>query len=208
MTAPSKYRKPWPMRWIVLAIVIFVPLYTWLTLRYRRPGRAFQPYQDMRDRADVVRLLKAGYRRVAIDASRPEEPARAALPTFPAVGGLPADLKKTLLETPLLPLEIESVSAAPAASAAIDYTIGLTYTLSDNKRQLSGAHLYERPGESTRPGEIVVVADFERLDGGLLARTREGFALLTVPPGTLKPGTYQVTLVGERASRSWTLTVR
>ncbi len=86
--------------------------------------------------------------------------------------------------------------------SAIEYPIGMTYTLPDNKRQLSGAHLYEREGE------IVIVADFERLDGGLLARTREDSALLTVPPGALRPGAYRVIVVGERASREWTLRVR
>ena len=203
MTAARKDRKPWPMKWIVLAIALFVPAYTYLTLHYRRPGPAFRPYQDMRDRADVVRLLKAGYRRVAIDARRPAESSPGTGPSMsPAPGGLPDELSKTLVESPLLPLEIDSVSAAPTAVSGIDYQIGLTYTLPDNKRQLSGAHLYERAGE------IVIVADFERLDGGLLARTREGFALLTIPPGSLKPGTYRVTLVGERTSRSWTLRVR
>jgi hypothetical protein len=191
------------MKWIVLAIILFIPLYTWLTLHYRRPGPAFRPYQDMRDRADVVRLLKAGYRRVAIEASRPaEEPAGARTPALPAPGGLPEELKKTLIESPLLPLQIDAVSADSTASSAIDYRIGLIYTLADNKRQLSGAHLYERAGE------IVVVADFERLDGGLLARSRQGYALLTVPPGSIQPGTYRVTLVGERTSRLWTLNMR
>ena len=35
---------------------------------------SYPDYQDLRDRTDVVRLLKAGYHRVAIDAQRP--PAR------------------------------------------------------------------------------------------------------------------------------------
>lgn len=203
MTADRKDRKPWPMKWIVLSILIFIPIYTFLTLHFRRPGRAFNPYQDLRDRTDVVRLLKAGYRRVAVDATRPAEALPdAGLAAVPAPGGLPKDLGTTLVETPLLPLEIARVSAAPSASSAIDYPIGLAYTLGDNKRQLSGAHLY------VREGEVVIVADFERLGGELLARTREGYALLTVPPGTLKPGTYTVTAVGERTSRSWTLRVR
>ena len=203
MTAARKDRKPWPMKWIVLAIVLFVPVYTWLTLHYRRPGPAFRPYQDMRDRADVVRLLRAGYQRVAIEALRPAELIpQAAFATSPAPGGLPEELRKTLVESPLLPLEIESVSATPTAVSAIEYPIGMTYTLPDNNRQLSGAHLYEREGE------IVIVADFERLDGGLLARTREDSALLTVPPGALRPGAYRVIVVGERASREWTLRVR
>ena len=203
MPVPSRTRQPWPMKWVVLVTVLVIGVYTYLTLHFRRPGPAFRPYQDMRDRADVIRLLKAGYHRVSIEASRPAE----AIPpsgvaTSPAPGGLPEELRKTLVETPLLPLEIDSVSAAPTAVSGIDYPIGLAYTIPDNKRQLSGAHLYEREGE------IVIVADFERLDSGLLARTRDGTALLQVPPGSLKPGKYRVVLVGERASRSWTLTVR
>ena len=203
MTAPRKDRKPWPMKWIVLAILLFIPVYTYLTLHYRRPGPAFRPYQDMRDRADVIRLLKAGYHRVAIDASRPADLATpAGAQTMPAPGGLPDELRKTLVESPLLPLEISAVAASPTAVSGIDYPIAITYTLPDNKRQLSGAHLYEREGE------IVIVADIERLDGGLMARTREGTALLQVPPGSLRPGTYRVVLVGERSSRQWTLTIR
>jgi hypothetical protein len=191
------------MKWIVLSILVFIPLYTFLTLHYRRKGPAFQPYQDMRDQADVLRLLHAGYQRIAVEASRPVDSVKTeADPTSPAPGGLPSALKGTLIESPLLPLTIESVSASPTAISAIDYQIGLTYTLADNKRQLSGAHLYERNGE------IVIVPDFERLGGGLLARWRDGTALITVPPGSLRPGTYRVTLVGERESRSWSLRVR
>jgi hypothetical protein len=203
MPAARKERKPWPMKWIVAAILVFIPAYTYLTLHYRKVGPAYSPYQDMRDRADVIRLLKAGYQRVALEASRPAErmPAGAAQ-SMPAPGGLPDELRKTLVESPLLPLEVNSVSAAPGAVSGIDYTVVVDYTIPDNKRQLSGAHLYEKPGE------IVIVADFERLAGGLLSRTREGSALLDIPPGSLRPGTYRVTVVGERASRSWTLTVR
>jgi hypothetical protein len=203
MPAERKVRKPWPMKWIALSILVFIPVYTYLTLHYRRPGPAFNPYRDMRDRADVIRLLKAGYQRVSVDASRPVEDAHEASgPTSPAPGGLPEDLRTTLVESPLLPLEVKTVSAAPTAVSGIDYQITLGYTIPDNKRQLSGAHLY------LKPGEIVIVPDFERLAGELLARTREGSALLDVPPGSLRPGTYHVTLVGERASRSWTLRVR
>jgi hypothetical protein len=191
------------MRWIVVSILVFIPLYTYLTLHYRRPGPAFNPYRDMRDRADVIRLLKAGYQRIAIDASRPaEDIAGGGGATSPAPGGLPDELRRTLVETPLMPLEITSASAAPSAVSGIDYDIDLAYTIPDNKRQLSGAHLYEKPGE------IVIVADFEPLAGGLLSRTRDGSAILDIPPGSLRPGTYRVTLVGERASRRWTLRVR
>ena len=202
MPAPRKDRKPWPMKWVVLAIALFVPLYTYLTLHFRRKDPAFVPYQDMRDRADVIRLLHAGYQRVSVDASRPAEPIGSGDPTLPAPGGLPPELAKTLIESPLLPESIDSVCAERTAASAIDYQIGLTYTLPDNRRQLSGAHLYEHGTD------LVIVADFERLGGELLARTREGNALITIPPGSMRPGTYRVTLVGERESRSWSLLVR
>jgi hypothetical protein len=202
MPDTRKDRKPWPMRWIVLAIIVFIPIYTFLTLHFRRKDPAFVPYQDMRDRADVIRLLNAGYQRVAVDASRPAEAFGPGDPAVPAPGGLPAALAKTLIESPLLPESVDSVSAERTAASAIDYRIGLTYTLADNKRQLSGAHLYERGSE------LVIVADFERIGGDLLARTREGNALITIPPGSIKPGTYRVTVVGERESRTWSLVVR
>jgi hypothetical protein len=202
MPAPIKDRKPWPMKWVVLAIVVFIPVYTFLTLHFRRKDPAFVPYQDMRDRADVIRLLGAGYQRVTADATTPAEPIGPGDAASPAPGGLPPALAKTLVESPLLPQSIDSVSADRTAASAIDYRIGLTYTLADNKRQLSGAHLYERGGD------LVIVADFERLGGGLLSRTRQGTALITIPPGSIKPGTYRVTLVGERESRSWSLRVR
>ena len=70
-----------------------------------------------------------------------------------------------------------------------------------NKRQLAGAELY------VRDDLITLVPTFEQLDGGLLARTRESVVLVTVPPGTLRPGTFKVTLVGERTSRTWSLQV-
>jgi hypothetical protein len=203
MPAARKDRKPWPMKWIVVAILVFIPIYTYLTLHYRRPDRPFNPYRDMRDRADVIRLLKAGYHRVALEATRPVDEVRGGGdPSMPAPGGLPEELGKTLVESPLLPLEINSVSASPTAVSGIDYSVVLNYTIPDNKRQLSGAHLYEKPGE------IVIVADFEKLAGSLLSRTRDGSALLDIPPGSLRPGEYRVTLVGERSSRSWTLRVR
>jgi hypothetical protein len=60
MPAAPNERKLWPMKWIVVAIVAVIVPYTFLTLRYRRPGKAFEPYADMKDRANTMRLLSAG----------------------------------------------------------------------------------------------------------------------------------------------------
>lgn len=204
MPPPLKERKPWPMKWIVLAIIVVIVPYTFLTLRYRKPGPAFRPYQDMQDRANVMRLLAAGYQRITLAAQRPADPVRAAAAATvaPAAGGLPSGLRSTLVQAPLLPTEILGVSAAPTASAKSDYPIQFTCTLPDNKQQLAGAELYVR-GE-----EIVITPDFERLRGGLQSRSRENVILLTVPGGSLKPGRYHVTVVGQQGSRAWTLQVK
>ena len=192
------------MKWVVLAILLFLVPYTFLTLHYRKPGPAYRPYEDMKNRANTGRLLSAGYQRITLAAERPADP-RAAGSTatvLAAAGGLPAELRTTLVEQPLLPAEILNVSAAPATSTRAAYPIQFTCTAPDNKQQLSGAELYLR-GE-----EILITPDFELLTGGLLARTRENLVFLTIPPGALKPGRYRVTLAGKNSSRTWSLQVQ
>ena len=191
------------MKWIVLAIILSIGVYTFLNLRYRKSERAFRPYQDNRNRANVHRLLEAGFQRIALEADLPADPmapgstARAT----PVLPGLPSGLRDTLVELPQLPAEIISVTAAPAVSAMFAYPIGVKCSLPDNKQQLAGADLYVR-GE-----ELVVTPNFEHLAGGLLARSRERVIRLTVPAGTLKPGDYHVILVGTHSSQAWTLHV-
>jgi hypothetical protein len=204
MPAAPKQRQPWPLKWIVVAILLVIVPYTILTLRYRKPGPAFQPYEDMKNRANVSRLLSAGYRRVPLSAQRPADGARPAGGAIvsPTAGGLPGELKTTLVEPPLLPVEILSVAAAARASAHQPYQIHLTCSLPDDRQQLGGAELY------LRGDQLIVTPTFERVGGQLLTRTRQTVALLTVPPGTLAPGRYQVLLVAARASRTWPLDVK
>ncbi len=191
------------MKWIVLAIVVSLVLYTYLTLHFRKAGPAFRPYADIKDHANTVRLLDAGYQRITVEAELPADPAPAgpAAAVSSASAGLPAALRDTLIDQPKLPAEIVSVSAAPSVNSLFTYAIGFRCTLPDNKQQLAGAELY------VRGGEIIVAPDFDRLAGGLLSRTRENLIRLTVPAGALKPGQYHVTLVGARASKAWTLQV-
>ncbi len=191
------------MKWIVLAIVVVIVPYTFLTLYYRKPGPAYRPYQDAQERANVVRLLSAGYQRITLAAQRPADPIRnpAAAPTTSILGGLPSELVSTLVQKPLLPADILAVTAAPSVGAQQPYAIQFTCTMPDNKQLLAGAELY------VKENDIVITPDFELLTGGLLSRSRESVILLTVPAGSLKPGTYQVKLAGQRSSRAWTLQV-
>ena len=196
-------RRPWPMKWIIIVIIAIIVPYTFLTLRYRKPGPAFEPYDDIKKQANVSRLLEAGYRRIAIAAQRFADgaPARGGASISAVTGGLPADLRRTLVEVPLLPVEIMSVTAAATATTLQPYAIQFTCALPDNKQQLSGAELF------VRGANIVITPTFEPT-GGLQARTPRAEVLLTVPAGVIAPGSYTLTLVAERASQSWPLEVK
>lgn len=192
------------MKWIALAILVVIVPYTAIRWHYRKPNRAFEPYADMKNQANTMRLLSAGFQRITLDADRPADPLRQtdSAPISAAPGGLPEILATTLVEAPDLPENILVVSAAPGVNAMFAYPIGVTCTTLDNGHQLAGAHLY------IRNDEMFVVPLFEKLDGALLARSRETFARLTVAPGALKPGRYRATVIGARSSKSWTFEVR
>lgn len=196
-------RKPWPMKWVVLAIVALIVPYTFLTLHYRKPGPAFRPYEDTKNRANTVRLLSAGYQRVTLGLHHPADLVRggAAAEVAAATGGIPTGLETALIDQPLLPVSIDAVKAAGATGATEPYPIQFTCTLADNKAQLTDGFLYHRGTE------LIVVPTLEKLAGGLLVRNRDNTVVLTVPGGTLQPGKYTVTLVGAHASRRWTLQV-
>jgi len=199
----GRANRPWPLKWVAVVIVLVIVPYTIITLRYRKPGHAFEPYQDIKDRANVMRLLNAGFQRVAVDAEIPADAVRIGSPAAVtnAPGGLPKELRDTLVEVPLLPVDIESVRAPATANTLFPYEFLFTCVMPDNKHQLGGAELY------VRNNEIVITPDFEKLTGDLISRSKEKAILLTVPAGALKPGQFRVTLVGQKASRTWTLQV-
>ncbi len=193
------------MKWIVIAILAVIIPYTYITLRYRKPGKAFEPYHDMKERAQTVRLLSAGFQRVSLKAElpvdvSPSRPAGAAVSRAP--GGLPQILQDTLLDKPLLAAEIDDVHAAPVANTLLGYTIELRYTQPDHHQHLGGAEAY------LQGDEIWIAPELEKLHGDLLARNRQNAVRLTFPAGSLKPGTYRVTALGTNSSRAWTLQVK
>lgn len=190
------------MKWVVAAIILFIGGYTYLTLHFRKPGHDYRPYEDMKNRANTLRLLDAGYRRVQLTAERPAEPLGLHNTTVPAPGGLPSALGSTIVSQPQLPAEIINAYAAETAASGAPYPIEFRCTVPDDKQQLAGAELY------LKGDEIVITPDFELLAGGLQTRSRETLVLLTVPAGILKPGSYHAVLVGATASRSWLVRVK
>ena len=206
MSAQLPSRRPWPLKWIVVAIVVFIVPYTWLTLKYYKPGKPYEPYEDNKNRANVGRLLDAGYQRIEAAAERPADPGRLGIAATAHVdltlGGLPDLLGKTLVEPPLLPQEFDAVSAPAEVGAQMAYRISFNCVLPDNKRQFAGADLY------LREHSIVIVPRFETIPPDLLARTNQSPVVITVPAGALKPGQYTLTLAATKRSRQWSLEVR
>ena len=196
------------MKWVVLAILAFVVLYTGIMLFFRKPGRAYEPYQNAKEQATVARLEAAGYKPVSATLSRPADPsrARAALGSalaepHEALGGLTSELAETLLDKPILPESFGSVAAPREGNALMPYSVLFACVLDDLQQLLNDTRVY------VKEHRVAIVPSFERLDGELLARSKESFVLLTLPAGTLPAGTYEVTLVGARASKQWTVQV-
>ncbi len=202
---PQFNRKPWPMKWIVVAIIACIIPYTWITLAYRKEGPAYEPYQDNKDRAQVLRLLDAGFRRVELQLDRLVEPAIAAAPaadTQAIDGGLPPLLNELLIDKPPVPSAFTQVSAPSTQLAGVPYEIVLSAQQPDHD---------ERPETSTlylRGQEAVFIVGYDALPGDLQARGLTTRLRLTVPANTFTPGTYHGTLVGATESRRWTFEAR
>jgi len=194
------------MKWVFVAILLCIIPYTWITFNYRKPGPAFRPYEDSKNRANVIRLLEAGYRRFVVPAQRNADPAlfRLAGPAAAvaaAPGGLPVLLSQTLVEIPLMPERVVSVTAAQIARVNQPYTLQFTCSVPDTKEQLAGAELY------LRDQDLVLIPVFERVPGDLQTRSRESLVQIEIPAGTFAPGPLNALLIGARESQRWTIEV-
>jgi len=196
------------MKWMVLAIIVGIAVYTYLTLHYRKPGPAYRPYEDFTNRANVERLLNAGYRRIETTAERPVEPAQiirslgVVATVTDAPGGLPGGLAGTFVEKPRLPETITSVSAPRQAAALLPYSVLFSCTDSNQKEQFGGSLVF------IRANTITILPQFEALAGSLIARTKDNTVAVTIPGGTLAPGRYTITLAANRGSKQWTVDVK
>lgn len=208
MPASTPPPKSLPLRWVVVAIVVFIAGYTFLRLHYGKRGRAFEPYHDLREEITVVRLLHLGYKRIPVALERPAEPLPAArvapapAEIINALGGLPAELDGALAAKPALPAEVAGVTAPRTAAAAATYTLQFTCAQPDYSTQIRDAFLYRKEHQ------LFLLPNFERIPGDLLARSKESTVLVNFPVQSLAPGRYTVILCGRRASKSWEFTVK
>ena len=192
------------MKWIILAMILFVVPYTYLTLHFRKPGPGYEPYIDAREKTNIAR---AGFRRVSLSAAHTasgrtiDEGAPPALVSG-SPGGLPGVLQTSLVKPPLIPTSIGAVSAPATLDSSRPYPLRFVCAASDLRQVLSGARLY------IRGDEAYLVTDFERLADGLSARTERVTVEIDIPPGTFDPGRYRLTVLAQESSRSWDLQVR
>ncbi len=200
--------KPWPMKWIVLVIVVFIAGYTWVNLRYRKPGRAFRPYEDMNNRATTVRLLQGGWSRIPVATRRPaDKPAGAETPANAALiargsAGLGVELDAAFAEKPKLPASIDRVVAPREVAHGADYAVYFTVGLTDNSALLGDIALY-------RKGNLLVlIPTLEPVPGKLLARWKDGACWLNFPTSNLPAGQYEVKLLAQGPAARWSVTVR
>ena len=188
------------MKWITIGIIAFLVPYTWLTLAFRKEGPAHQPYQDNKDRAQVLRLLGSDFYRIDLDIAilvDPLPPPAQMAPTEKLPGGLPPLLRDLLIDPPPLPSSIPMVSAPSTGLASAPYTFNFACAQPDTGERPTTATLYYRGTE------LVVIVGYDANPGELQSRRRDAFADVTIPAHTLAAGSHQITLIGSLGSRRW-----
>jgi hypothetical protein len=194
------------MKWIVLAIAIFIVGYTLVNYYYRKPGRAFRPYQDMNDRATTARLLAAGWQKMPVDTRRPaEKPAADDTPAAVTrdAAGLGADLEAKFAEKPKLLATIDRVVSPEAVAHGSDYAAYFTASLVDLKAQVGEVSLYRKGNE------LVLVPTTEPLPGkDLMSRWNDSTYWLSFSTANLPPGRYQMRIVARGPAVAWSFTVK
>ena len=193
------------MKWIVLAIVVFVVGYTVVNIYFRKANPPYRPYQDAQDRATTARLLSAGWQKVAINTRRPiEKPVTTEAPAaigrdFPGLG----DLDAKFAEKPKLVATIDQVIAPGAVARGSDYAAYFTATLPDLKAQVGDLTLFRKANE------LVLIPTLETLPGKeLKSRWNDSTYWLDFPTANLPPGRYEMRIVAKGPAALWAFTVK
>jgi hypothetical protein len=197
--------KPWPMKWVVAAIVVFMAGYTVVNLYFRKPGQAYRPYQDAQDRATTARLLAAGWHKLPVEVRRPVEKPGADSPAAitRAAIGLGPDLAPQFAEAPQLLASVDRVVAPSVVARGTDCSVYFTATLASQKAQLGDVMLF-RKGH-----ELVLVPGSEALPGkDLMSRWSDWACCASFSTAGLEPGRYQARLVSKGPAAAWSFTVK
>ena len=207
MTKPRKPTpKNWSMKWIIVAIAIFVVGYTAVNLFYRKKGPAYRPYQDAQDRATTARLLAGGWHKIPIETRRPMEKPGFDGPTAAIshqIAGLGPDLESKFAEKPRLLSSIDRVTAPAGIARGATCEVYFTATLSKLNDQVGDLALFQHDRE------LVLIPSLEALPGkALLSRWNDSTYYVSFSTANLAPGKYKVRIVAMAPAATWTLEVR
>jgi hypothetical protein len=208
MPPPRALDRTIPLRWVVVAILVFIAGYTFLRLHFAKHEKLYEPYHDIRERIAAKRLVELGYQRVAVEIERPAEilPASQFAPTADEVasstGGLPPELAGALFPKPALPALITGVTAPREIATGGVYALQFTCEQSDYKTQIDSVVLLRKGPQ------LYLLPDFPRLAGRLLARYKDTDVFVRIPLHGFPNGRYSATLCGARNSKTWQFTVR
>lgn len=203
----SSPRKPWPMRWVVLAILAFVIGYSIITIRFRKEGEAHLPYESMHLRSGHE-LQQVGWQpfpnAYGIPADAPELnhlPAEAQAtmeireiafeklsPEDPRIADWSGEIPSLAQGEQLLKIE-----APEKVEAGDPYIARIFWEMPDDFRspQLIVFH---------KANQILIVPRApERILKGSRTQT-----LFIIPPDQLEPGTYEIFLSTEDRVNRWT----
>jgi hypothetical protein len=194
------------MKWIVVAIAVFVTGYTLVNIYFRKPGRGFRPYEDMNNRATTARLLAAGWQKMPVDTRRPVE--RPSAEDIPAAvtrdtAGLGPDLESKFAEKPKLLATIDRVVSPASVAHGSDYAAYFIASLPDLKVQFGDLTLYRKGNE------LVLIPTTEPLPGReLKSRWNDSTYWVSFPTAGLPPGRYQVRIVAKGPAATWSFNVK
>ena len=194
------------MKWIVVAIAVFVVGYTLVNIYFRKPGRGFRPYEDMNNRATTARLLAAGWQKMPVDTRRPvEKPSAEDTPAAVTrdAAGLGPDLEAKFAESPKLLATIDRVVSPASVAHGGDYAAYFIASLPDLKVQFGDLTLYRKGSE------LVLIPTTEPLPGReLRSRWNDSTYWISFPTAGLPPGRYQVRIVAKGPAATWSFTIK
>ena len=196
--------KPWSMKWIVLAIAVFVIGYTLVNVYFRKKNPPYRPYQDAQDRATTARLLAAGWHKIPLETVRPvDKPAvDAAARITRELAGLGPELEANFAEKPKLISSIDRVTAPARVARGTDYTVTFTASLAQLTTQVGDLSVYHRARE------IVLIPALETLPGKqLMSRWNDSTYAVSFSTANLAPGQYTMRIVALAPAATWTFTV-
>jgi hypothetical protein len=197
-------KTPWPMKWVALAILVFIAIYTPLMLKFRKPGHGYEPAAEAERRmGEAAKWAKIEARLELPVAGLVAPPA----PNTPAAVAdaptrLPEGLRDALAGAPALPAEITAVAAPAVCGAGEACVISFTGALASAEERLNSVMVMQEGGR------IFVLPITVPAVGGPRARTADAAARVTLPAGALKPGRYTVLIAASVRAKQWTLEVK